>query len=145
MLTFSWAMAQETTGISSVSASTNQEEAPFAFGQKAETAWSLDKSQLENGQWLMFTLQTPGDVCEINLQAQGLSKNALKSQLNVFVTYDPMNLGDPVDYTVDGDSKNCVLRFELKYGAHIRFGFNCTNGMKPFSLKRCRLCLRKKR
>ena len=144
MLTFSWAMAQETTGISSVSASTNQEEAPFAFDQKAETAWSLDKSQLENRLWLMFTLQTPGDVCEINLQAQGLSKNALKSQLNVFVTYDPMNLGDPVDYTVDGDSKNCVLRFEPKYGAHIRFGFNCTNGMKSFSLKEVSVVLAKK-
>lgn len=98
-----------------------------------------------NEQWLMFTLQTPGDVCEVDLQAQGLSKNDLKKQLEVFVTYDPMNLGDPVNYTVEGDNKNCVLKFEPKYGAHIRFGFNCANGMKPFSLKEVSVVLAKKK
>lgn len=104
----------------------------------------MDKSKLGNEQWLMFTLQTPGDVCEVDLQAQGLSKNDLKKQLEVFVTYDPMNLGDPVNYTVEGDNKNCVLKFEPKYGAHIRFGFNCANGMKPFSLKEVSVVLAKK-
>ena len=48
MLACSCVMAQETTSISSVSASTNQEEASFAFDKKTETAWSLDKSKLGN-------------------------------------------------------------------------------------------------
>ena len=76
----------------------------------------------------MFTLQTPGDVCEVDLQAQGLSKNNLKEQLDIFVTYDPMNLGEPVDYNVGGDNKTLVLKFEPKYGAHIRFAFDCAHG-----------------
>ena len=41
----------------------------------------------------MFTIQTPGDVCELNLQMQGVSKEELKQLMSVFVTYDPMNLG----------------------------------------------------
>ncbi|HIW44078.1 MAG TPA: glycoside hydrolase family 3 C-terminal domain-containing protein, partial [Candidatus Prevotella stercoripullorum] len=83
-------------------------------------------------------------VCEIDLQAQGLSKNDLKRQMSVFVTYDPMNLGVPVDYTVTGDAKKLTLKFEPKYGAHVRLAFNCAEGMKPFALKEVSVLLAKK-
>lgn len=44
MMTCSLAFAQGMTGISSVLVSANQEETHFSFDQKAETAWSLNKS-----------------------------------------------------------------------------------------------------
>ena len=137
-------MAQTHTDVSSVSASTNQHEASLVFDNDLGTVWNLDKSALSKEQWLMFTLQTPGDVCEIDLQAQGLSKNDLKRQMSVFVTYDPMNLGVPVDYTVTGDAKKLTLKFEPKYGAHVRLAFNCAEGMKPFALKEVSVLLAKK-
>ena len=116
----------------------------MVFDNDLGTVWNLDKSALSKEQWLMFTLQTPGDVCEIDLQAQGLSKNDLKRQMSVFVTYDPMNLGVPVDYTVTGDAKKLTLKFEPKYGAHVRLAFNCAEGMKPFALKEVSVLLAKK-
>ncbi len=116
----------------------------MVFDNDLGTVWNLDKSALSKEQWLMFTLQTPGDVCEIDLQAQGLSKNDLKRQMSVFVTYDPMNLGVPVDYTVTGDAKKLALKFEPKYGAHVRLAFNCAEGMKPFALKEVSVLLAKK-
>lgn len=122
----------------------NQHEASLVFDNDLGTVWNLDKSALSKEQWLMFTLQTPGDVCEIDLQAQGLSKNDLKRQMSVFVTYDPMNLGVPVDYTVTGDAKKLTLKFEPKYGAHVRLAFNCAEGMKPFALKEVSVLLAKK-
>ena len=137
-------MAQTHTDVSSVSASTTKHEASLVFDNDLGTVWNLDKSALSKEQWLMFTLQTPGDVCEIDLQAQGLSKNDLKRQMSVFVTYDPMNLGVPVDYTVTGDAKKLTLKFEPKYGAHVRLAFNCAEGMKPFALKEVSVLLAKK-
>lgn len=116
----------------------------MVFDNDLGTVWNLDKSALSKEQWLMFTLQTPGDVCEIDLQAQGLSKNDLKRQMSVFVTYDPMNLGVSVDYTVTGDAKKLTLKFEPKYGAHVRLAFNCAEGMKPFALKEVSVLLAKK-
>lgn len=116
----------------------------MVFDNDLGTVWNLDKSALSKEQWLMFTLQTPGDVCEIDLQAQGLSKNDLKRQMSVFVTYDPMNLGVPVDYTVTGDAKKLTLKFEPKYGVHVRLAFNCAEGMKPFALKEVSVLLAKK-
>lgn len=116
----------------------------MVFDNDLGTVWNLDKSALSKEQWLMFTLQTPGDVCEIDLQAQGLSKNDLKRQMSVFVTYDPMNLGVPVDYTVTGDAKKLTLKFEPKYGAHVRLAFNCAEGMKPFALKEVSVLFAKK-
>ena len=58
--------------------------------------WEVDGKNPKLDQWLMFTLQTPGDVCEMYLQLQGISKDELKQQMSIFVTYDPMNLGVPV-------------------------------------------------
>ena len=49
----------------------------------------------------------------LNLQMQGVSKEELKQLMSVFVTYDPMNLGVPVDYQVKGSAKEMQVTFHL--------------------------------
>ena len=95
-------MAQQPSGILSVSASADTEKASLAFDKDPKTMWEISGPNLKTDQWLMFTIQTPGDVCGLNLQMQGVSKDDLKQLMNIFVTYDPMNLGLPVDYQVQG-------------------------------------------
>ena len=138
-------MAQKPTDILSVSASAGQEKAALAFDKNPRTMWEVgDAGLLKENQWLMCTLQTPGDVCGLSLQAQGLSKNDLKQWLQVFVTYDPMNLGEPVDYDVKGNNKELDLNFTPKYGAHVRLAFKGGVQEKPFGLKEISVLLAEK-
>ena len=83
----------------------------------------------------MFTIQQPGDVCELDLQMQGVNKNELKEVLDIFVTYDPMNLGTPVNYRIEGNDKQMKVKFTPKYGAHVKLNFKPGKLDKPFSLK----------
>lgn len=99
ILSCSFIMAQQPSDILSVSASTKLEKASLAFDKDPKTMWEVNGQDLKADQWLMFTIQTPGDVCELNLQMQGVSKEELKQLMSVFVTYDPMNLGVPVVLT----------------------------------------------
>ena len=73
MLSCSVAMAQQQSDIMSVSASTNVENAALAFDKNMKTMWTLPSQALKSGQWLMFTIQQPGDVYELELQMQGYS------------------------------------------------------------------------
>ena len=66
---------------------------------------------------------------------QGVSKEDLKQLMNIFVTYDPMNLGVPVDYQVQGSAKEMRLKFSPKYGAHVRLAFKGGDRVKPFMVK----------
>ena len=84
---------------------------------------------------LMFTIQQPGDVCELDLQMQGVNRNELKEVLDIFVTYDPMNLGTPVNYRIEGNDKQMKVKFTPKYGAHVKLNFKPGKLDKPFSLK----------
>ena len=83
----------------------------------------------------MFTIQQPGDVCELDLQMQGVNRNELKEVLDIFVTYDPMNLGTPVNYRIEGNDKQMKVKFIPKYGAHVKLNFKPGKLDKPFSLK----------
>ena len=51
---------------------------------------------------------------------QGINKNELKEVLDIFVTYDPMNLGTPVNYRIEGSDKQMKVKFTPKYGAHVK-------------------------
>ena len=102
LLSCSVAMAQQQSDILSVSASANAENAALAFDRNVKTMWTIPSQALKAEQWLMFTIQQPGDVCELDLQMQGINKNKLKEVLDIFVTYDPMNLGTPVNYRIEG-------------------------------------------
>ena len=135
ILSCSFIMAQQPSDILSVSASTKLEKASLAFDKDPKTMWEVNGQDLKADQWLMFTIQTPGDVCELNLQMQGVSKEELKQLMSVFVTYDPMNLGVPVDYQVKGSAKEMQVTFSPKYGAHVRLAFKGDSRVKPFSVK----------
>ncbi|KAB4435118.1 beta-glucosidase, partial [Bacteroides thetaiotaomicron] len=135
LLSCSVAMAQQQSDILSVSASANAENAALAFDRNVKTMWTIPSQALKAEQWLMFTIQQPGDVCELDLQMQGINKNELKEVLDIFVTYDPMNLGTPVNYRIEGNDKQMKVKFTPKYGAHVKLNFKPAKLDKPFSLK----------
>ena len=135
LLSCSMVMAQQQSDILSVSASANADNAALAFDKNVKTMWTLPSQALKTEQWLMFTIQQPGDVCELDLQMQGVNRNELKEVLDIFVTYDPMNLGTPVNYRIEGNDKQMKVKFTPKYGAHVKLNFKPGKLDKPFSLK----------
>jgi len=135
LLSCSVAMAQQQSDILSVSASANAESAALAFDKNIKTMWTLSPQALKSEQWLMFTIQQPGDVSELNLEMQGINKNELKDILDIFVTYDPMNLENTVEYRIEGNDKLMKLKLTPKYGAHVKLAFKPDKVNKPFSLK----------
>lgn len=144
LLSSSLSMAQQQSDVMSVSTSTNATEAPLAFDKDLKTMWTLSPQTLRAEQWMMCTIQQPGDVAELILQLQGVSKDELEAALDVFVTYDPMNLGTPVSYSVEGDSKELKLKLTPKYGAHVKLALKAGKLTKAFSLKEATVILAKK-
>ena len=144
LLSSSLSMAQQQGNVLSVSASANAKEASLAFDKDIKTMWTLSPQTLKSEQWMMCTIQQPGDVAELILQLQGVSKDELKSALDIFVTYDPMNLGNPVNYTVEGTNKEMKLKLTPKYGAHVKLALKAGKLTKPFSLKEATVILTKK-
>lgn len=144
LLSSSLSMAQQQSDVMSVSTSANATEAPLAFDKDLKTMWTLSPRTLRAEQWMMCTIQQPGDVAELILQLQGVSKDELKAALDVFVTYDPMNLGTPVSYSVEGNSKELKLKLTPKYGAHVKLALKAGKLTKPFSLKEATVILAKK-
>jgi beta-glucosidase len=106
-------------GVTSVSASVNAHQGTFLLDNNSQTAWELESKDLPNNQFLMFTLLNPGDVKEIQLEAKGISKEEIQKAVSVFITYDPMNLGEAVKYNIRGNQK-FTLTFSPKYGAHVQ-------------------------
>ncbi|WP_321335444.1 glycoside hydrolase family 3 N-terminal domain-containing protein [uncultured Bacteroides sp.] len=131
----SYAMAQQQSNVLSASASANPDEIHFAFDKNQGTMWTLSVGKLNQEQWLMFTLQQPGDIEELTLTAQGISKSELQTALDVFVTYDPMNLGTPVAYTVSNSSKGFKITFPPKYGAHVKMVIKAGKLSKPLFIR----------
>lgn len=115
--------AQNVTDILSVSASVNLEQSTLAFDKNPKTGWKVDKQCRQKDQWLMFSLQTPGDVCSIIFQMPEPSKKELRHGMEIFITYDPMNLGTPVSYEMKDDDKNLQMCFNPKYGTHVYLKF----------------------
>ena len=75
-----------------------------------------------SAQTILQTLQTPGNVDRISLDAPGWTPAGLKRQLELYITYDPMNPGSAVDYKVSG-SHPLVLSFAPKYGSFVKLVF----------------------
>lgn len=144
LLSYSLSMAQQQSDVLSVSASANAKEASLAFDKDIKTMWTLIPQTLKSEQWMMCTIQQPGDVAELILQLQGVTKEELKAALDVFVTYDPMNLGNPVNYEVEGTNKEMKLKLIPKYGAHVRLALKAGKLTKSFSLKEATVILAKK-
>ena len=106
----------------SVTASVNGDKASSTFDNNVKTGWQLTTKDMESQQYLMYVLKTSGDVNEVQIQGKGLTPENIGKLIRLYVTYDPMNLGDPVNYTVSGD-KTFILSFKPKYGAHLRIQF----------------------
>src|SRR6202034_2369755 len=64
------------------------------------TGWRMTTDDLRQDQYLLLTLQTPGNINQLSLRATGLSAGQFKKLLHLFVTVDPMNPGSEVDYTL---------------------------------------------
>ena len=89
--------------VMSASSSAAQASVAKAFDGDKSTAWTLDANALKQPQWLMLTIANPGDVQSVTLTQKGATPDQLKRALDIFVTYDPMNLGDPVAFTANAD------------------------------------------
>jgi beta-glucosidase len=120
-------------GVLSVSASINSAQGALMLDSNSQTGWKLSAADLQNDQFVMFTLFTPGDVKEIQLEAEGITSAELQKALSIYITYDPMNLGEPVKFDVKGN-KNFTLTFPPKYGAHVRFAIKGNVLKKPLSI-----------
>ncbi|MGV8092554.1 MAG: glycoside hydrolase family 3 C-terminal domain-containing protein [Mangrovibacterium sp.] len=106
-----------------VMASIHQADANKSFDENKKTGWKLDLDDLQKEQYLMFVLATAGDVQEVQLYGDGFTRDNLKKLVRLYVTYDPMNLGEPVDFNVQEVKKEFILSFPPKYGAYLRIEF----------------------
>lgn len=133
-------MAQE-TDIASAIASVNQTSAKNIFDKDSKTGWTLSANDLKKEQTLTLTLQQSGDVEKIILQAAGASTQSLRNALDIFITYDPMNPGNTVQYTVSAENSDTyILSFTPKYGAHVKINIKA-RAFNTLSIKELRLFL----
>ena len=82
-------------------------------------AQKIGPTVLQQDQPLVLNLSNPGDVKEIILETSDLSKQAISDLLSIYITYDPMNWGEAVKFSVSGNKK-FTLSFTPKYGAHVK-------------------------
>jgi beta-glucosidase len=73
-------------------------------------------------QTLLLTLQTPGNIDHISLEVPGLSADRLRRHVELYITYDVMNPGAPVDYSVSGGHP-LKMSFAAKYGGFVKLVF----------------------
>jgi beta-glucosidase len=64
------------------------------------------------------------------IQGKGLTPELIRKFITLYVTYDPMNPGTPLNYTVGGD-KEFALSFPPKYGAHLIIQFKGKETKNP--------------
>ena len=121
-------------GVMSVSVSAQTNDGATMLDDNLLTGWSLSATDLKEEQSAMFTLFNPGDLKGIMLEAEGVSKEDIRKAFSVFITYDPMNLGEPVNFNVKGN-KTFELEFPPKYGAHVKIAVKGNNLKKAISLK----------
>jgi len=127
------ALAQQQS-FAAVEASVNTKAAPYSIDKDSSTAWGVDSKQLKQSQYLILSLQTPGDVAGLRLEIDGPTQQELQRMMELFVTYDPMNLGEPISYTIKKD-KVFNISFLPKYGAHVKILFKGGMVSKPISIK----------
>ncbi len=122
----------DSTNVLSASSSYGQSTLQNAFDGDASTAWTIGADALSNPQWLMLAISNPGDVESLTLVQDGATPAQINQAFEIYVTYDPMNPGEPVGYntSVDKSTGNTVLTFPAKYGAHVKIG------IKPGALKK---------
>ena len=122
----------------SVNASANATTAALVSDGDPATGWSPGATGLSQDQYLLLALQTPGNINRVQLEADGFSPLTLKKSLSIFITYDPMNPGNAVTYSVTG-SKPFTLSFPAKYGAHIKLLFKGGATTEAYTIRELRV------
>jgi len=117
----------------SVSASIHPAQAALAFDGNQSTAWQLGVNDLKNEQSLFLTLQNAGNVKEIQMTATDITLKEIQRLLEIYVTYDLMNPGEPVNFTVKGNNV-FMLSFLPQYGAFVKILFKGNILSKPLSI-----------
>lgn len=86
---------QNKATVLSVVASTDGQNALFVSDGKPGTKWNVTKSELTTDQSVMVSLRNSGDVNRVEIQSDELSKKDIERLIEIYVTYDPMNPGEP--------------------------------------------------
>ena len=129
----SFTLYAQQKGITSVSASVNPNLVASAFDGNSSTGWQLGANDVKNEQSLMLTLQTPGDVKELQIDATGITVRDIQRLVDIYITYDPMNPGEAINFTAKGN-KLFSLVFQPKYGAHVKIVFKGNVISKPLTI-----------
>ncbi|MDI3321209.1 glycoside hydrolase family 3 C-terminal domain-containing protein [Pinibacter soli] len=115
-------------------ASVNQAAVGQSFDGDTKTGWALRSNDLKKEQSVLFTLYKPGNINGLHIVTDNLTADVLKKSLTIYVTYDPMNLGTPVTYSVSG-SKTFDVSFPAKYGAHLKMVIKESSIKAPVTFK----------
>ena len=118
----------------SVSASTNSSVANNVADNNPDSHWQLDVNDLKQDQHLILTLLTAGTIKEVQLETSEISRAEVQGLVKVFITYDPMNPGEPLAYKASGNG-HFALDFPPKYGAYLKLLFKGNKIDKPISIK----------
>lgn len=129
-----YSYAQEVSPIATAAASINQLNIGNIFDQDYNTGWEISANDAGSNQWLMFTLTNGADIDRFTVSAKGLSKKEIENLFSIYITYDPMNLGDAVPYKVTEQDDSFVLSFKPKYGAHVRLDLRGGVSSQAFEL-----------
>lgn len=133
MLSIGAIYSQNKAGVSSIIASTNEQKASSVSDNNPATKWNINGNDILTNQSILLTLTTSGDVNEVQIASNELSKKDIEKLVDIFITYDPMNLGDPVKYSVSGN-KQYSLKFTPKYGAHVSIALKGNAVTRPYSI-----------
>jgi len=117
----------------SVSASVNPNQAALAFDGNSSTGWQLGVNDLQNEQSLFFTLKKAGNIKEIQMKAANVTLKDIQRLVEIYITYDPMNPGELVKFTVQGNNV-FSLSFLPQYGAFIKILFKRNIIFKPVTI-----------
>lgn len=134
LLSISTLTIAQNKNILTVTSSVNTGKSSLAFDHHSETGWILGVFDFKQDQYLLFSLQTPGDVNGLTLMTSGISLKELQSILQIYVTYDPMNPGEALSYTLKGDKGHFAITFKPKYGAHVTLVFKKNSLLKPVTI-----------
>ena len=116
-----------------ITASVHEAGAAAVADGNVKTGWKLTGSDLSGDQYLQLALKTPGNLTEVSVQASGITSSEITRLIHIFVTYDPMNPGEPVAFQVKGKNPY-VLAFVPKYGVHVKIQVAGGVASKPVSI-----------
>ncbi|MDR0395197.1 MAG: glycoside hydrolase family 3 C-terminal domain-containing protein [Tannerella sp.] len=132
--------------ITSITSSVKGRSVNNLIDKNEKSGWKITKNDRMEDQWLMFTLQQSGDVSAIVLTSDKIALRDLKEKPDVYVTYDPMNTGEPVPYEIEELQGRCKLTLSPPtYGVHVKIVFRKEAVPKDFILNELAVFLEDKK